>query len=39
MKFDTIQHTFDGGIDRHVDGRYRCVLDAEASHGPLPRRE
>ena len=29
MKFYTIQHKFYCGIDRHADGMYLCVLDAE----------
>jgi hypothetical protein len=28
MRFYTIQHTFDCGIDLPVDWMYRCVLDA-----------
>jgi hypothetical protein len=28
-RFYTIQHTFDCGIDRHVDWMYVCVIDAD----------
>jgi hypothetical protein len=29
MRFYTTQHTFDGGIDLHVDWMYCCVIDAD----------